>query len=199
MKVYPESAAVQLEFDKIKNLLHEKCQSEYARNKALDLRIHTKKEFIDRELKQSFEYKQLIQNAIHFPNDFVLNLTKDLKLLGIPGAIMVGEQLVSFRKLVTSIEKLFRWFDAERKIAYASLSLIIQDTYYEKIILQLIDDVIDETGTVKDTASPELQSIRMSLYRKRNELRRLFDKIVGKLNKQGYLAEIEESFMNGGG
>jgi DNA mismatch repair protein MutS2 len=37
----------------------------------------------------------------------------------------------------------------------------------------------------------------MNLYRKRNELRRLFDKIVGKLNKQGYLAEIEESFMNG--
>jgi DNA mismatch repair protein MutS2 len=42
-----------------------------------------------------------------------------------------------------------------------------------------------------------LQSIRMNLYRKRNELRRMFDKIVSRLNKQGYLAEIEESFMNG--
>ena len=28
-------------------------------------------------------------------------------------------------------------------------------------------------------------------------MRRMFDKIVTKLNKQGYLAEIEESFMNG--
>src|SRR6476659_10151403 len=37
----------------------------------------------------------------------------------------------------------------------------------------------------------------MGLYRKRNELRKLFDRIIGKLNKQGYLAEIEESFMNG--
>ena len=43
----------------------------------------------------------------------------------------------------------------------------------------------------------ELKDIRLNLYRKRNELRRLFDKIVTKLNKQGYLAEIEESFMNG--
>jgi DNA mismatch repair protein MutS2 len=197
MKLYPESAPVQLEFDKIKNLLHEKCQSEYARNKALDLRIHTKKEFIDRELKQSFEYKQLLQNTIYFPNDFVLNLSKDLKLLSIPGAIIAGEQLVSFRKLTISIEKLFRWFDAERKIAYSSLNLVIQNTYYEKLILQLIDDVVDETGNVKDTASAELQSIRTNLYRKRNELRRLFEKIVSKLNKQGYLAEIEESFMNG--
>src|SRR5829696_2858094 len=145
MKLYPESASQQLEFDKIKTLLHEKCQSEYGRNKALELRIHTKKEFIDRDLRQSFEYKQLLQNAIYFPNDFVLNLLKDLKLLAIPGAILVGEQLVSLRKLVTSIEKLFRWFDAERKIAYPSLNLILQNSYYEKIVLQLIDDVIDET------------------------------------------------------
>src|SRR5215216_3693080 len=120
MKLYPESAPVQLEFDKIKNLLHEKCGSEYANNKALELRIHTKKEFIDRELKQSYEYKQLLQNSIYFPNDFVLNLSKDLKLLSIPGAVMSGEQLVSFRKLAISLEKIFSWFDAERKLAYPS-------------------------------------------------------------------------------
>lgn len=197
MKLYPESATFQLEFDKIKHLLHEKCSSEYAKNKALELRIHTRKDFIDRELKQSYEYKQVLQNNIYFPNDFVLNLSTDLKLLAIPGAMMVGEQLLSFRKLAISIEKLFRWFDAERKLAYPSLHLIIEDTYYEKMILQLIDDVIDDSGNVKDTASDELQSIRQNLYRKRNELRRLFEKIVSRLNKQGYLAEIEESFMNG--
>ena len=197
MKLYPESATIQLEFDKIKTLLYEKCQSEYARDKALNLRIHTKKEFIDRELRQSFEYKQLLQNAIYFPNDYVLNLSKDLKLLGIPGAVMSGEQLVSFRKLATSIEKIFRWFDAERKSAYPSLHSVIHTTHYEKLILKLIDEVVDENGNVKDSASEELQSIRMNLYRKRNELRRVFDRIVSKLNKQGYLAEIEESFMNG--
>jgi DNA mismatch repair protein MutS2 len=57
--------------------------------------------------------------------------------------------------------------------------------------------VIDDNGYVKDNASSDLQSIRMNLYRKRNELRKLFDRIITKLNKQGYLAEIEESFMNG--
>jgi DNA mismatch repair protein MutS2 len=197
MKLYPESATVQLEFDKIKSLLHEKCSSEYARTKASELRIHTKKEFIDRELRHSYEYKQIIDNGVYFPNDYVLNLSRDLKLLSIPGAVMSGEQLVSIGKLATSIEKIFRWFDEERRIAYSSLYSVIQNTYYEKLILELINDVVDDTGSVKDSASDELQSIRMNLYRKRNELRRLFDKIVSRLNKQGYLAEIEESFMNG--
>ncbi len=197
MKLYPESAAVQLEFDKVKNLLFEKCHSEYAKEKALHLRIHTRKEFIERELKQSHEYKQLIENALYFPSDYVLNLSKDLKLLSIPGAMLAGDQLISIRKLATSIEKLFRWFDNERRTTYPALAMIIAETYYEKKILALVDEVIDEAGVVKDNASAELQSIRMNLYRKRNELRRVFDRLINKLNKQGYLADIEESFMNG--
>ena len=197
MKLYPESAATQLEFDKVKTLLQDKCRFEYAKTKAEELRIHTRKDFIETELKQSHEFRQLLQNSIYFPNDYILNLAKELRLLQIEGALLSGEQLVSFRKLVQSIESIFRWFDAERKTAYPGLAEIIAGTHYEKAILKMIDEVIDESGNVKDNASEELHSIRMGLYRKRNELRRVFDRIIGKLNKQGYLADIEESFMNG--
>lgn len=197
MKLYPASASFQLEFDKIKILLTGKCRTEYAKAKASDLRIHTKKEWIDLELKQTHEYKQLLQNAIHFPNDHVLNLSGEIKLLPIEGAMLTGEQLTPLRRLAMSMENIFRWFDAERRMVYTALAEVISETYYEKAILQMINDVIDDTGNVKDHASEELQSIRMNLHKKRNELRRLFDRIIGKLNKQGYLAEIEESFMNG--
>lgn len=197
MKLYPESASVQLEFDKIKSLLHQKCRFEYAKTKAEELRIHTRKEFIDRELKQSHEFKQLLQNAIYFPNDHVLNLSKELRLLQIEGAVLSGEQLVALRKLALSMESIFRWFDAERREAYSGLAEVIAGTHYEKVILKLINDVIDESGNVKDNASEDLLSIRMGLYRKRNELRKAFERIIAKLNKQGYLADIEESFMSG--
>jgi DNA mismatch repair protein MutS2 len=197
VKLFPESAYIQLEFDKVKALLANYCQADYARTKAANLRIHTRKEFIDVELKQSHEYRQLIANTIYFPNDHILNLTKELKLLSIPGAVLVGEQLMQVRKLAESIEKIFRWFDAERRVAYTALVKVIEKTYYEKGIIAMIDDVLDDHGQVKDNASEELKNIRMSLYRKRNELRKMFEKIVAKLNKQGYLAEIEESFMNG--
>jgi DNA mismatch repair protein MutS2 len=197
MKLYPESASVQLEFDKIKSLLHEKCRFEYSKSKADDLRIHTRKEFIDRELRQSHEFRQLLQNGIYFPNDYILNLSKEIRLLQIEGAVLAGEQLVALRKLAQTMESIFRWFDPERREAYPGLLEVIAGTYYEKAVLKMIDDVIDETGTVKDNASDELSSIRMGLYRKRNELRKAFERIISKLNKQGYLADIEESFMSG--
>jgi DNA mismatch repair protein MutS2 len=197
MRLYPESAYLQLEFDKIKSLLAAHCQTEYAKEKADNLRIHTRIEFIQTELKQSHEYRQLISNSIYFPNDYILNLSKELKLLAIPGALLNGEQFMQLRKLAESMEKISRWFDNERKTAYPALAKIIEGIFYEKAIIGMIDDVLDETGYVKDDASDELKEIRVSLYRKRNELRRQFEKIISKLNKAGYLAEIEESFMNG--
>jgi DNA mismatch repair protein MutS2 len=197
LKFFPDSALVQLEYDKIKALLTAHCRAEYAKHKAANLRIHTRKEFILRELQQTNEYKLIMQSGLYFPNDFVHNLQKELKLLGIPGAVLSGEQFLQVKKLAENMSNVFRWFDNERRAAYPGLAEVIRDTYYEKVIVEMIDEVLDETGSVKDNASEELSAIRMNLYRKRNELRRVFDRIVSKLNKQGYLADIEESFMNG--
>jgi DNA mismatch repair protein MutS2 len=197
VKFFPESALVQLEYEKVKTLLALHCRTEYAKDKAEQLRLHTKKEFITIELQQTNEFKLLLQSSQHFPNEFVHNLSKELKLTGIPGAVLSGEQFLLVRRLADNTNNIFRWFDNERRMAYPAMTKIIADSYYEKVIIELIDDILDEGGQVKDSASEELGNIRMNLYRKRNELRKVFDRIVSKLNKQGYLADIEESFLNG--
>ena len=197
MKFFPESALQQLEYEKIKTILAEYCGTAYAAAKANSLRIHTKIAYIKTDLQQTNEYKLLLQSGQFLPNDFTVNLQKELKLLAIPGAVFTGDQFLLVHKLTTNTSNIFRWFDNERRVAYAALATVIADTYYEKNIIELINEVVDETGLVKDKASDELFRIRMTLYKKRNELRRVFDKIVSKLNKQGYLADIEESFMNG--
>jgi len=197
MKLYPESALSQLEFDKVKFLLREHCKTEYAKQKTDHLRIHTKREYIDLELRQSHEFKLILQQSLYFPNDFLQNISKELKLIGISGATLSGEEFILIRKLAESIGNIFRWFDYERKMAFPSLAKVIEDNYYEKVIIEIIDEIIDETGNVKDNASDALQKIRMNLYRKRNELRRTFDKVLAKLAKAGYSADIDESFSTG--
>lgn len=197
MKLFPDSASVQLEFDKIKTLLAEHARTAYALEKAMALRIHTRKEFIELELDQSHAYLLIQQTGQHFPNDFVLNISRELKLLGIPGAVLTGEDFVQVRKLAEGARLIFKWFEADRQEAYPSLYKVICDSYYEKNIITEIEKVMDEQGTVRDDASKELAEIRSSLYRKRNELRRSFEKIVQKLSKSGYIADIEEAFLNG--
>ena len=156
MKLFPSSAVQQLEFDKIKRLLAAQCRTEFARIKAENLRIHTRKEFIEPQLQQALEYKMLCLNHIHFPDDVVINLTMELKLLSIEGSMLNGHQFLSIRKLSTAIQQIFRWFDNDRRIAFPSLALVINETYFEKTIAILIDEILDEDGNVKDNASEEL-------------------------------------------
>ena len=58
--------------------------------KAATLRIHTRKEYIELELQQTHEYKLLLQTAQYFPQRLYIEpiSRKELKLLGIPGAVI---------------------------------------------------------------------------------------------------------------
>ncbi len=149
MRLYPESAVSQLEFDKVKFLLSEHGKTEYAKHKAANLRIHTRKEYIDLELQQTYEHKLLLEQNQYFPNDFTLNISRDLKLLGIPGAMLTGEQWLPVRKLSENIQQIFRWFDTERRTAFPAMAKVIEGTYYEKQIIAIIDEILDENGNVK--------------------------------------------------
>ena len=100
--------------------------------RANTLRIHTRKEYIDVELRQTHEFRQLLQSTIYFPNDYTLNLAKELRLLSIPGAMLSGEEVLQFRKLTENIQKIFRWFDPERRATYNALAKVIEHVHYEK-------------------------------------------------------------------
>ena len=197
MKVYPENALSQLEFNKIIEILLIHCQTSIGKEMVKEMRIHTHLKYIQTALQQTQEFKYIKSAGQYFPSDFVIDIRRDLKILGIPGAQLVGEQWLLVRKLAEHTSQIFKWFDVERQSAYAALYEIIADTYYEKCIIEMIDAVVDERGTVKDTASEDMSKIRTQLYKKRQELRRIFEKVVHKLAKAGYTADIDESFSNG--
>ena len=197
MKLYPESASIQLEFNKVKDILHAYCNTNYAQQRVEELRLHTQKNYIIRDLQQTDEYKMLLQQKQYFPSNFSLDISADIKLLGIPGSMLNADAFMKIYQLAENAGNIFRWFSAEKKLAYPALHGITEHCYYEKTIVELIDDVFDAGGNVKDNASEELQRIRTSLYRRRNELRRIFDRVVARLTKAGYSADIEESFSNG--
>ena len=197
MKLYPESAPVQLEFDKVKDLLLEQAKTAIGKEKAASLRLHTKKSFIELELRQTYQYFLLLGSGECFSHEQGFNLKKELKLLSIQGALLTGDIFVLFRKLTENMQSIFRWFDEERRSTCSALYEVISNTRVEKSIIEEISKVVDDSGTVRDNASPELAKIRISLFRKRNEQRRAFERVLSKLQKAGYIADIEESFLNG--
>jgi DNA mismatch repair protein MutS2 len=195
MQLYPANAAEALEFNKVCQLLLAKCRTDAARDRVANIRIHTHKDHAQRDLQQALEYRNILTSADHFPNDFTRNIYKELKLLSIPGGVLSGEQLLSVQQLALTIRDILLWFKKNTGI-FPTLQALAEKVDYEKQIAATITAVIDEAGLVRDNASRELMSIRADLGRVRNEARRVFESVLRRLNKQGYLADIGESFMN---
>ena len=196
MQLYPPHAAEALEFNKICDLLISKCRTDAARERVANIRFHTHKDHMEKELLQTNEFKNIITGNDHFPNDFTRNIEKELKLLSITGGVLNGEQLLTLQQLALNIKDILQWFKKHNEL-FPNLDALTNGIVYEKRISEIITTVIDESGIVRDTASRELMSIRSQLGKARYEARRVFDSVLRKLNKQGYLADISESYMNG--
>jgi DNA mismatch repair protein MutS2 len=197
MRIYPETALHQLEFEQIKSILHGYCGTDESRERAKGLSISIDKDAILLALRQTDEYLQLLKHQQSVPGDFGTNLSKEIRMLEIPGAVCSERDLMEIRKLLDATGLLFKWFTVERKQAYRNLYALIGELSYEEGIVRLINDVLDESGQVRDHASTTLRNIRADLHTSRHALRRAFDQILRKLQKQGYVAEIEESYLNG--
>ncbi|MEY3437091.1 MAG: hypothetical protein RL335_1547 [Bacteroidota bacterium] len=197
LKLFPESADSQLEFDKVRQIVTDYCATSSGKERAANMRIHTRKDYIQTALAQSNEMLFLLQGAQFFPGSTTLQVNKEVKLLSIAGAVLHGDDFIKIRKLAEIMQQVYRWFELDRIEAYPNLYKVVSESYFEKNILLLIDDVLDDSGQVMDKASEDLLRIRTQLYRKRNELRRMFERIIQKLNKSGFTADIEESFLNG--
>jgi len=196
MQLYPAHAADALEFNKICLLLKQKSRTDSAREQIDDMRFHTRLDHMERALLQTNEFKNILKGQDHFPNDFTRNVQKELKLLSVPGAVLSGENLLAFQQLALNIRDILLWFKKHDTL-FPNLRAIAEKISYEKQISELIGAVVDEAGIVRDTASKELLHIRGELSNLRQTQRKIFEGVLRKLNKQGYLADIAEGFLNG--
>ncbi len=196
VQLYPAQALEQLEFDKIVVLLEKNCRSDEAKYKARHLRIHTKLGNLKRELTQTLEFKSSIASSDPFPLQFTRNIKKELKLLSIDRAVLLGIDLIALKELTLNIRDIHLWFKRQGDI-FPELALLMEAVPYIKEIQVIIQPVVDDNGVVRDNASPELLQIRNELHASRQRQRKVFEGVVRKLAKQGYLADITESFLNG--
>lgn len=196
MQLYPAHAAEALEFGKVSELLRQKCRTDSAKERAVNIRFHIRLDYIERALVQTEEYRQLLSGSDYFPNDFTRNLQRELKLLSVSGAVLNGEQLLAMQQLALTIRDIMLWFKRHNDL-YPALRSVAEKISYEKAISDIINAVVDDSGNVRDTASRELLQLRSELSGLRSELRKTFETILRKLSKQGYLADISEGFLNG--
>src|SRR5690606_30617436 len=195
MQFYPDKATESLEFHKIKERLTLFCRTELGKSHVKNLRVHTHIDYVKKALLETDAYLKILQSDQYFPLDFTTPLQKELRLLQLENAVLMPEQLMSIKQLAINIKNTLQWFKNNKDL-YPALDNLFKDIEYEQDITNLIDQLIDENAQIIDNASEELSHTRKLISQKRTELRKVFDAVLRKLAKQGYLADISESFLN---
>jgi DNA mismatch repair protein MutS2 len=108
-------------------------------------------------LQQTDEYLNLLKQQQSVPGDFSTNIKKELSLLEIEGAVFDEKQLVELRKMLDAAFVLFKWFDADRRVACSGLHQLLGEWKYQDEIRQLITEVVDDFGNVRDNSSDALR------------------------------------------
>ena len=195
MKQYPKDTIEKLEFDKIKQLLLDKCLSDLGRKEILDSKFLTDILVLQKKLRQVFEMKTIFENGLHFPAQNYLDLEKELKYLGIENYILEGKQFRKILNFLETIEYIFNFFEKNNE-EYLTLKEVILPISLDKSIATEIDKIIDEEGGIRSNASAELVSIRRKMNAKNQELNKVFNKLISKLKTKGILADSNESIRN---
>jgi DNA mismatch repair protein MutS2 len=184
-----------LEFTEIIQWLVDYAIGETAKKRLQNLKPSSDFELIKKDLKKVKEFHQILCEGENFPTLFFHELTKEIQLLGIKNASIEQEGFVRIYKASELVNALLLFFD-KQETNYPFLADLINQTTYTKEIIELIDTVFDKKGNIKDDASELLSTIRENIASTRIKINRNFEREIKKYDKEGYLGEFKETFIN---
>ena len=184
-----------LEFDLIRRQVAAYSVSETASKKLLGMLPYKEVKQCIRILKATSELVEIKNSKIGFPHVEFEELHKEIKLLHINGSVLQVERLLRLMLASNLVNEMLKSLE-KREDNFPNFSLLLDDVYYTKEIIELIDKVLDPLGKIRNDASPELAEIRKEIQQVRIKINRNFDREVKKFLKMGILSDTKETYLN---
>ena len=195
--IYPNNFEEKLGFDQIKAHLKELCISSLGEKNIEKIRYSVKPELIKTLLTQVRELKEILAYEGGFPSQDYYDLTDELRRLKVPGTFIEVERLNEFRLSLSAIHAISKYFDG-KETRFPALQELAQNLTFNTEIIDTIDDIVDEKGAIRDTASPELARIRQQIHKKRNSVESTLQQTLREAKRQGWAKEDATPTIRGG-
>ena len=154
-----------LQFDVIKQLVKTKCYSAQAKLLCDDLYPKPNADAVLNNLNQTNEIKIVLAANGFFPSVEHEDITKELVVLGLDGALLVETQLLQLLKTTEVSNTLIRFLKG-KKTLMPYVAQLAEGIEASETIVDEINRIIDNEAQVKSSASPELQKIRKQINEK---------------------------------
>ncbi|MBT1702451.1 endonuclease MutS2 [Chryseosolibacter indicus] len=186
--IFPDSFEQKLGFDTIRQRIQSYCLSETGAGYVDKMRFSQDADFIKILLRQSLEFKQILEKGETFPSRFFYDGTAWLQKIALEGNYLDADD---FLRLANALETIIacQSFLAKSKEIYPQLHKLSEPVAITSQVPQLIIQKIDDKAQVRDSASNELKEIRKRLREEQSRLRRLADQLFRQAVEHKWVPE----------
>lgn len=174
-----------LEFDKIKQHILTFVTSQLGIELVENILPYTNKNIIERELKLTVEMKDLLVYDDPFSIDGIKDIRIALRRCEIEESFLMPSDFLDIKSVLV-VSRLVREYLSKRNQKYPNLWELARNIFVNRVLEYNIEEIIDETGNVKDNASPELRQIREEILRKQDYVRKKLYSILKQISEKDY-------------
>ena len=174
-----------LGFDRIREMISDRCATEYAAERARTETFVNDEKEIRRRLLLTDEMRLILMFEESFPASGYIDCIGFLSPLGKSSSTI---DLLSLRKLKTMLEtlrKVIAFFSGIKDEVYPNLKRMTVPIMNFPEVQRRIDNIIDRFGEIRDTASDELFNIRKSMKEKEGAISRRINSILKRAQEEG--------------
>lgn len=184
---YPSNFEQKTGFDKIRLLISDRCLSPLGKERVADMTFLTDYKMIGDKLEQVDEFVRIQQGEEDFPANYFFDVRYSLKRIRPEGTWLDERELFDLKRSLQTIHDIICFFRpaGEEEIKYPALTALAGDILVFPQLIGKIDTILDKFGKVKDSASPELQTIRREITVTMSNISRSLQSILRSAQGEG--------------
>ena len=198
--IYPENFENKIGFDRIRNLLSEKCLSPMGLEKVNNIKFIDDFEVLNHKLSATYEFQQILIFEDFFPSEHYYKISDCLNKIRIEGTFPEVHEVFDVKRSLETIKTILNFFRNKDTVKYPVLQSMCSSVKTYPYVLEAIDRIIDKKGVVKDSASTRLKEIRSELIGKKIHVTKRLNAILKQAQADGIVeSDITVSLRNGRG
>jgi DNA mismatch repair protein MutS2 len=186
MNIYPDSFEIKTGFDKVRQLIADKCLSSLGKELVDEISFSDNMTVISLELQLTDEFVRILNSDAAFPADYYTDTRRSLHRIKPEGTFLDEQELFDLKRSLQTIYDVVKFFRQEESAEnYPALKSLSGDIPVFPQLISLIDSILDKYGRMKDNASPELLQIRKELTATVNSISRNLQSILRSAQAEG--------------
>ncbi|MEM6326679.1 MAG: MutS2/Smr-associated SH3 domain-containing protein, partial [Bacteroidota bacterium] len=192
----PADAETRLGFHLVRARLTASARTPYGRERLGALRPQSSTEAVRLGLERAGEMRAALASGAPVPVREAPDVRATLRRLGPQGAIASGEDLADVRRLLEALRTLHDDLHG-RRATVPALWTVAQGIVVLAALEDRIARAIDDDGSVRDDASPELQRLSRQIASLEGQVRAAVQSALRAAAAEGYAAEDQPTIRGG--